>query len=372
MSIAAPRIFSLIIKEFLSLFRDNKSRVVIIVPPILQLFVFAFAATLEVKHVSIAILNKDTGKYSQQFISNIVGSNTFTDVKIIQREEQIKPYIDQQKVISALTIPEDFSKKIEANRGTTIQLILDGRRSNATQIINGYISSMIQQFNLKLMHTKNAKPIKIRIVERNWFNENLLYLWFTVPSLICILSMLVTLVITSLSVARERELGTFDQLLVSPLIHYEILIGKTIPAIIIGMAEGFLIWFAAVWIFRIPFTGHSLYLVFVLFVFIMSIVGVGLFISAMSKTQQQAILGAFIFMVPAVTLSGYASPIENMPVWLQHATQINPLKHVLISIKGIFLKNMSIADVWHNTWPLILISIITLPLAGYYFAKRVE
>lgn len=235
-----------------------------------------------------------------------------------------------------MTIPQDFSRKIESNSQANIQLILDGRRSNATQIVNGYISSIIENYNQEIQKTHGAIMTPLVMVTRSWFNENLLYLWFTVPSLVCILSMLISLVVTALSVARERELGTFDQLLVSPLTPYEILIGKTIPAIIIGLAEGLLMWVAAVWLFDVPFYGSPLLMVYILFIFIMSTVGVGLFISSMCKTQQQAILGVFIYMVPVVTLSGYASPVENMPEWLQDLTWFNPLKFTLIAVIGIF------------------------------------
>ena len=268
--------------------------------------------------------------------------------------------------------PQNFSSDISAGRSTTVQLILDGRRSNAAQIVNGYIIEIINRYSLNLESQATLKQQAIQVDDRNWFNANLLYLWFTIPSLVCILSMLIALVITSLSVARERELGTFEQLLVSPLGPYEILLGKTIPAIIIGLLEGALIWLAGYLFFGVPFIGSFWLMIFTLFAFVFSIVGVGLFISAMSKTQQQAVLGTFIFMVPAVTLSGYASPIENMPVWLQYFTNLNPMKYVLISVKGLFLKDMPFSLVWHNTWPLFIIGLVTLPIAGWAFTKRTE
>lgn len=210
------------------------------------------------------------------------------------------------------------------------------------------------------------------MIERNWFNHNLLYRWSTVPSLVAILSMLIALIVTSLSVARERELGTFDQLLVSPLMPYEILIGKTLPGVVISLCEGLLIWTVGVMIFGIPFEGSFILLVLYLIVFIFSIVGAGLFISAISKTQQQAILGAFTFMVPATMLSGYASPVENMPTWLQTIVWANPLKHGLIVTKGLFLKDLNLSEIWPNTWPLLIIAIVSLSFSAYIFSKRLE
>jgi ABC-2 type transport system permease protein len=187
-----------------------------------------------------------------------------------------------------------------------------------------------------------------------------------------ILSAALALTATALSVAREREFGTFDQMLVSPLMPHEILIGKTIPAILVGMGTTAVLLLIAIFVFSIPFQGSLLLLFLSLFVFITSIVGVGLFISSLAKTQQQAVLGTFLFMVPAISLSGYATPIANMPEWLQHAVALNPFKYFLITIKGVFLKNMPAIEVWTNTWPLLIIGAGTLILAGWFFKTRLE
>lgn len=366
------RIPALIIKEMLSLFRDPKGRIILIGPPLLQLIIFAFAVTLEVKNVSLVVLNQDSGKYGYEIVQRLNGSPTFSEIKFVQSVAELQPQIDQQKVIAAIHIPQNFSRKIEAEEIAKLQVILDGRRSNAAQIVNGYITQIVSGYEGEILASRTTVKSPTVIVDRNWFNENLLYLWFTVPSLVGILAMLITLIVTALSVARERELGTFDQMLVSPLMPHEILIGKATPAVLIGMGEAMLIFVVGITLFGVPFTGSFLLLFFAILIFVMSAVGVGLFISAISKTQQQAILGGFVFMVPAITLSGYASPIENMPEWLQVATWVNPLKHFLITVKGLFLKDMSFIDVWTNTWPLLVIGVFTLSLAGWFFAKRLE
>lgn len=366
------RIPSLIIKEILALFRDPKSRIVLIGPPILQLIVFSFAATLEVKNVSLAVLNQDPGRHGYEIIQRLNGSRTFRHLRFVQRETDLQLLMDEQKVIAALRIPADFSRRIEAGGTASLQVILDGRRSNAAQIVNAYIAQLVLGYEQEVRRLQHAGTAATVVIARSWFNANQLYLWFTVPSLVGILAMLISLIITALSVARERELGTFDQLLVSPLTPIEILIGKTIPALIIGLAEGLLVLAVGVTVLGIPFTGSLWLLIFALLVFVMAIAGVGLFISAVAKTQQQAILGAFIFMVPAVTLSGFAAPIENMPAWLQAASWINPLKHFLVTVKGLYLKDMSAYEVWTNTWPLIIIAMFTLSLAGWFFTRRLE
>ncbi len=370
------QILSLTIKEFLILFRDRKGRLILIMPPLLQLLIFAYAATLEVKNISIAILNYDRGKHSHEIIQRLYSSPTFSKITFLNNQAEIRTTIDNKLSIAVLTIPQNFSQFIERsndgiNKAAKIQVILDGRSSNAAQITNNYINNIINNYNIEVAASLGKTIAITDILTSNWFNKNLLYLWFTVPSLIAALSMLITLIITSLSVARERELGTFDQILVSPLSPYKILIGKTIPAILVGFSEGLLIWLVAVTIFDIPFSGSFLLLVIAMLTFIFSVVGVGLFISAISKTQQQAILAAFIFMVPSITLSGYASPIENMPEWLQLLVEANPLKHFMIISKGLFLKNMPASQVWENTKPLIIIGFITLPLATWYFNKRI-
>lgn len=366
------RIYYLTIKEFLSLFRDPKGRFVIIAPPLIQLFIFTFASTLEVKNISVAIYNQDYGRHAYELTQRISGSPYFTHIKYLSSYKKIKNEIDQQTAIAAIVIPTDFSRKVEAGLDANILLILDGRKSNSSQIVNGYITTIILNYIKTLPAYNNNKFPNIVTISRDWFNQNLLYSWFTVPSLVCILSMLITLLITTLSIARERELGTYDQLLVSPLIPYEILIGKMLPAIIVGISEGILAWIVAITYFQVPFTGSIFGMFFMLFSFILSIVGVGLFISSIVKTQQQAILGAFVFMVPTVTLSGYAAPIENMPVWLQHAVWINPLSHVLVAVKGLFLKGDAFSQIWPDVWPLFVIATFTLTISSWFFKKRME
>lgn len=366
------RIWTLIYKEILAVWRDKKSRFVLIVPPILQLMIFSLAATLDVKNVPIAILNRDNGAESYELLQRFHGAPTFTKILYLHSIEEIAQTIDNQKAVMVIHIDEQFSRNLRAGNAADIQFILDGRKSNTSQIVQGYASGIVDQYNRDFAKRVNFKQQNTEIFPRYWYNPNLLYYWFNVPNLSGILTMLIALTVTGLSVARERELGTFDQLLVSPLRPIEILIGKTVPGIIIGLLEGSIIVCAAIWIFRIPFTGSLLLLYLSMFVFVLAIIGVGLFISSLSKTQQQAILGAFVFMTPAVTLSGYATPIENMPEWLQQATLINPLRYYLVIAKGLFLKDMPAAIVFENIWPMALIALFNLIGATWFFRRRLE
>ena len=264
----------------------------------------------------------------------------------------------------------DFSRLFYAGRSPSIEILLDGRKSNAAQIVQGYIISIIDQYNSETATSGAQARKEVSITARNWFNPNLDYIWFTVPSLVVIITLQVSVNVTSMSVAREREMGTFDQLLVSPLGPLEIMAGKTIPAFILALAEATIFVLVAVFIFRIPFRGSLPLLYGSLIVFVASVVGIGLAISSIVATQQQALLCIFTFMMPALLMSGYTTPIENMPDWLQPFTYANPLRYMMIIVKGVFLKSMPAADVIGNIWPMAVIAIFTLTLATWFFRRR--
>lgn len=367
------RIRALVIKELLAVLRDKKARILLLVPPLMMLVLFANAVTLEVKNVSIGILNRDNGIESRELIRRIEGSPTFHHVIFLQGVSQIRELIDSEKAFVVMHIGQDFTKRILSNQNTSVQVIIDGRRLNSAEIVNGYINRILIQFNQDLADNNHKLPSPPSVLVTNhWFNPNLDYVWFTVPSLVGILTMTVATNVTALSVARERELGTFDQLLVSPLQPVEILIGKTIPAIIFGVLEGTLMTAAGVFIFHIPFTGSLILLYISMVVFLFSITGIGLFISSIAKTQQQAVLGSFMFSNPAITLSGYAAPIENMPDWLQVVTYANPLRYFMVILKGLFLKDMPPEIIFANTWPMAVIALFTLTGANWFFRRRLE
>lgn len=364
------RIYALIRKELIAVWRDKKTRFILFFPPTVQLFIFAFAATLDVKHISIGILNRDNGEKGFELVQRFRGSPIFSHIFELSSIEELSSFINYQRGLIALSIDETFSRNLDAGKPTNIQVILDGRKSNTAQIIAGYTATIVQQFSEDLAKQEFIQIYQPQLIPRNWFNSNLLYYWFTVPGLLAILTTVEALLITGLSVARERELGTFDQLLVSPLTPAEILIGKTIPSIIIGLAEGTILVLAILLIFQIPLTGSVLFLYLSMLVYITSITGAGLFISSLCATQQQAILGAFIFLTPAILLSGFATPIENMPVWLQYATYINPVRYFMYISRGIFLKALPASAILNNTWPLVLIAIGNLTTAAWFFRRR--
>lgn len=366
------QIKALVIKEILAILKDKKSRIALIAPPLFQLLILSHAATLEVQNISIGIYNQDHGWYSHEIINRLEGSPYFKSLHLYKTNDEVRHGIDTQKILLSLQFPQDFSKKIGSDQTAPVQLLLDGRKTNATQIVAGYISQIIQDFNQEILETRQGiEKDQVPSLEfRAWFNPNLDYILYNIPCLVAILSMVLSLAVTSLSVAREREMGTFDQLLVSPLASWQILIGKMLPALIISVVESSAIMFLAIWLFEIPFNGSFLLFYISMVTFIFSILGVGLFISSLSSTQQQASLASFTFTTPTIILSGYAAPIENIPDWLQWLSYCFPLTHYIIISKGVFLKSMDLNQLILHIIPMFLVGILTMAIAGWMFTKK--
>ncbi|MEL7451409.1 MAG: ABC transporter permease [Pseudomonadota bacterium] len=362
---------NLIVKELRSYLRDPRTRAILVGPPLLQLFVFSFAATLEVRNVDIAVLDDDAGRWSHELVARIAAADLVDDVKTVVSTEQLRALIDRREVLLGVRFPSDFSRAVEAGEGATAQVLIDGRRANAGQVAFSYLNSIAGGFGAELAQQATGQTAPAAAV-RHWFNPNLEYRWFIVPSLSGMLSMMLALLVTALSIARERELGTFDQLLVTPAGPLEIIIGKTVPALVIGALVGSIMVAAGILFFRIPFTGSLALLMGCMLLFILSVVGLGLTISSFCKTQQQAILGVFAVTVPIVLISGFATPVENMPAWLQVVSEASPLKHFLLIVQGSFLKALPAAEVASHAWPLAVIATVTLVAATLVVKGRLQ
>ena len=360
------RLWILIIKEFQVIWRDKKSRYILIVPPIVQTILFGFAATMDVKNVTVAICNLDRGQYGWELSERIGASSSFHHIYNVGREKDMHTVIDDRKALMAITIPEDFSASIIKGTSAELQVILDGRRSNTSQIAQNYLVSIVNKLKSEISGT----PLGIQVLARTWFNPNKNYQWFTVPGLIGLIMAIEVMLLTGLSVARERELGTFEQLQVSPLSSREIIIGKTVPALLIGLIEGSIVILLAILIFKVPLRGSISLLYLSMVFYVLAMTGIGLFISALVQTQQQAMLGTFLVILPIILLSGFMTPVENMPHWLQTATSWNPLRYFLIIVKGIFLKDVSFNLVLREELYLILIAVGTLFTSVRFFRRR--
>ena len=359
------RLLALMKKELLAIKNDKKSLVVVIVPPLIQVIIFSFAATLEVKQIDMAVMDQDGSAQSRALVREFTGSPHVRTVRHAESYDAGSALIDRQKILAFVIIPENFSTDLGSEH-SNIQLLLDGRRSNTAQIVEGYLSQMVVNYQLR-----EGAELPVQIAARNFYNPNLDNFWWIVPNLFGSITMVVAMLLTSLSIARERELGTFDQIMVSPLRPFEILLGKLLPALLISLFESTIILFAAINLFEVPLTGSVWLLYLGVATFLFSMSGIGLFISAIAQTQQQAILGSFVILLPSFLLSGFATPVENIPHWLQPLTDLIPLKYYLLVIKGVFLKDMSFASALPELLPMLLLGVMFLSGTLLFFKKRV-
>ncbi|MDE6735144.1 MAG: ABC transporter permease [Desulfovibrio sp.] len=373
------RMLTIVRKELLVLLSNRTSRFLIVVPPLLQIVVFGWAATMEVRNVDVAVLSRDSGLWSREILHRIEGSPTFRSVFHLMGEEEVRPVLDGQKVLFVLVFDEEFSRNVERGHPAEVQVILDGRRSNAAQIAASYLSQIVEgvargtpMARAAEAQAEAAAPRvpRLDVRTRCWFNPNLEFQWFFLPNLIGMLSLMLGLVVTGLSVAREREVGTFDQLLVSPATPTEIALAKLVPGCLIGLAHGTLFLLITVFGFGVPFNGSVALLYVAMLVFSIAAGGVGLMVSSLSATQQQAFLGAFTVGVPCILISGAVTPVMNMPVFLQRASEINPLRHFTTLCQGVFLKDITLGAALVNLGKIGLISVAAVSVAVWMFRRR--
>ena len=367
------RLKSIIIKELWAILRDPRTRIVLLVPPILQLLIFGLATTLEVKNMTLGVLDRDHGAWSQEVIQRVAGSPNVSRIISLADERDLRKAIDRQYVIAAMRFDSHFSADVASGRGGTIGLVSDGRRSNAAQIVSSYLDQIAASVGAAVSNVRR-QPVDASLgaIVTHWFNRNLDYLWFTMPALIAIMSAISAMSVVAQSVARERELGTYDQLMVSPLRVGEILIGKMVPPVLIGTFITTVYVLLIPLAFGVPLTGSLVWLYGALFIYLLALTGVGMLVSVLSATQQQAFLGMFLVAIPVILLSGYASPVDNMPDWLQVIAHLDPATYFLKVTEGIFLKAMPVGDVVDNCWPLALISVGTLSASALLFRSRME
>ena len=365
------RLFALIKKELLASARDRQTRLVVLIAPPFLLLIYVFAITQDVTNISLGVVDRDQGRYSREILDRVVGSSRFQEILYFESEAELGAAINAQRVLVGLYFQDGFSRRILRRHSSNCQLLLDGRRSNAAQIVSGYIYRITESYNLELLDEAGI-TMPTAVISRTWFNANSEPLWSATPALFAVLASIVGFMVSALAIARERELGTFEQLLVSPLTPFEILIGKTLPALLIALASSAVMLAFSIFLIDVPLRGDLAALFLAMVVFLLSIIGIGLFISSIVRTQQQAVIGLFIYMIPAVLLSGYATPVANMPDWLQLVTQTNPITHFIVICKGIFLKDLPASDIWAHTWPMIVIAIATLSIGTWLFNRRLE
>ena len=375
------RLLAIVRKELITMLRDPRARLALIIPPIIQLFIFSSAATMEVKNIALAVVDLDRGPYAADVQQRLAGSRSFTRLPRYANVASARGALEREQVIGILVLPSGFSADRTAGRPASAQLLLDGRRSNAAQITAQYVSTIMAAEGAPLSGAPPdanaaggsaalARPANAEVVIDNWFNPNLDYRWFMLPNLVGMLSLGVALMITALSVARERELGTFDQTLVSPATPVEIALGKLLPPLLVASVQATLYLLIVTLLYGVPFRGNLLVFYAAVLTFAEACAGVGLFISSLVHTQQQAFLGAFAVLLPFALLSGFATPVENMPWWLQFVTTINPLAHMLRLMQGLFLKGASVASLAQDLVRLLEIALCTTAAAVLLFRRK--
>lgn len=365
------RLWTLIVKELQSLLREPQTRNLLILPVVIQVSLFPFAATLDVTRATLALYSEDSGPASIELTQRIANARTFSQVLTLHSPQAIAPTIDNQKALLLVRFPANFSRDLASGNSTSLQVILDGRRSNSAQIAANDIQQIVQDYERERM-AGQTRSNQSELVVRHWYNPNLNYKWFVVPSLIAMITTIGVLIVTALSVAREREQGTLDQLLVSPLATWQIFIGKAVPALIVATGQATIVLLAGIFAYHIPFAGSLLLFYAAMLLYGLSLVGFGLLISSLCATQQQAFIGVFVFLMPAILLSGYVSPVENMPLWLQHLTWVNPIRHFTDITKQIYLKGADFSVIWHSLWPLLIITATTGSTAYGLFRRNMS
>lgn len=373
------RMATIVRKELLVLLCNKVSRMLIIVPPLMQIVVFGWAATMEVRNVDVAVLNQDSGNWSREIVRRLQGSHTFRSVTFLDGEANIRPTIEQQKALFVMVFDDEFSRRIDAGTPAQMQVILDGRRSNAAQIASYYLETIVRgigestprgQMALSAATGAAGGAPKLDVRVRCWFNPNLEFQWFFLPNLIGMLGFMLGLVVTGLSVAREREVGTFDQLLVSPATPTEIALAKLVPGCLVGLVHGTIFLLISVFGFGVPFSGSLVLLYVAMLVFAMASGGVGLMVSSLSATQQQAFLGAFTVGVPCILISGAVTPVINMPPFLQYASQLNPMRHFTTIVQGVFLKDITVVAAAVSLGKIACISAVAVSVAVWMFKRK--
>lgn len=367
---AILRIYALTRKELLAVFKDPRGRASVLIPPILQCIVFAYTATYDLNDVPCAVLDQDRSAASRDLLARLDGSGVFHCAANLDRAAELKAYIEERRVLIGIQIDPEFERRLLTGRPAKVQVIADGRNSNTAAIATGYVGAAVEAFNAN-WRAKHAQPgPPVQVTTRAWYNPNLETRWHMLPALVGTLTMVQALLITALSVAREREQGTFEQLLVTPMRPFEIMVGKALPSILIGLLQGTGILLVAQLWFRIPFAGSLWTLYAGLGLFLLAAVGLGLLISSLAATMQQAVLFNFILVMPFTLLSGLATPINNIPKVLQYVTVINPLRYAIDIAQRVYLEGAGFNRLLPEMWPLAVIAVVTLSAASWMFRHR--
>ncbi|MBZ5523211.1 MAG: ABC transporter permease [Acidobacteriia bacterium] len=377
-SASISRIRQMLKKEFIQTLRDPHTRWVLFGPPIIQMLVFGYAATLEVKHVAIAVLDMDNTQESRELISEFSGSRYFDIRKHAGRRDELREGIDRGDFVLAVEIDSGFAQRLRNGHGAAVQVVVDSSNSNMALISLGYIGQIGARFGQRYQtdRVQRLMPLftapQVTLEPRPWFNEGLVSQWYFVPGVIGNLMLMMVMMLTAFAVVREREIGTLEQIMVSPIRRWEFILGKTIPFFLLGLFDATMISLIGTLWFGVPFRGNVGVLATGMVVFLFSALGLGLLLSTISRTQQQAMISAFFFIMPMTTLSGFGTPISSMPLFFQHLSYFNPLRHVLVILRSIYLKGVGFEVLWPDILFLVVFAVLLLTVSVLRFRKSME
>lgn len=380
------RIFEIVIKEFRQMLRDTRMRIMLVVPPIIQLTLFGFAVNLDVDRVPIGWFDGDRTSVSRELLSGFEGSGRFHVVALPATESEVQHLLDIGKVQAVVHVLPRFARDLKRGHTANVEVLIDGTNSNTASLVSSYASEVVSRFssmtseqrvNMRLLIGGGDAPAAIRLpgVEahtRVWFNPDLRSRFYFVPGVLVTIIMIVTISLTALAIVREKEIGTMEQLMVTPLRPVELMLGKTLPFALVGILQVFIVVSAALLVFRVPLRGNPLLLLACAFLYLMTTLGVGLFISTVSDTQQQALMAMFFFVVPAFMLSGFSFPIRNMPVVVQYLTYLDPLRYFMEIVRGIFLKGTGLSILWPQMLALGSYGIGVIAISAIRFRKTLD
>ena len=383
------RIAQIVRKEFVQLLRSRRRRLAVFIPPLLQLFVFGYAVNLDVDNIRLGWMDEDHTPASRNLLAGFQGSTRFHIVALPANDEQAQGLLERGDAHAVLRVLPGFAESLERGRQAGVQLLVDGTNSNTASLISGYSQQIAAAFATPVVRKQqqsvfmtlaasgntgstSMKTPRLNVQTRVWFNADLLSRNYFVPGVIVNIIMLVTVMLTAMAVVRERELGTMEQLMVTPIRPIEFILGKTLPAAFIGLIDTGLVVTGALVVFHIPFRGNPFLLLLCVILFLFTTLGAGLLMSTISNTQQQAMMTSFMFATPAFMLSGFAFPIRNMPVAVQYFTYLNPLRYFMEIVRTLFLKGTGVAVLWPQMLAMLVFGISMILLSTSRFRKRLD
>ena len=373
------RIVHMLHKEFRQIFRDPKMTRIIFLMPVIQLLVFGYAVTTDVKHVRTAVCDLDNSVASRELVARFVHSGYFTITARVETEQEIRELMDRGQVQAVLQINHGFGADVQAGKTAPLQIIVDGTDSTTAGIVLDYSAKITGLYSTQIIRHQTERlagaapaPGTVALQTRAWFNDNLESRNFYVPGVIAIIVMLITLMLTSMAVVREKEIGTMEQLMVTPIRPAELMVGKLLPFAMIGLIEVAVTTLGALIVFGVPFRGSPLVLLVSALLFLLPTLGFGLLLSTFSETQQQAMMGSFFFFMPAFMLSGFAFPIRNMPLPVQYLTYLNPIRYMVEIVRDLFLKGSGFSLLWPHMVTLLAYGMATFTFSAVRFRKRLD